>query len=187
MTISNTIRVLAFSGSLRKDSYNTMLLNAITKIVPDEIEVVIFNSMAQIPLFNPDNDDESVAIVNEFRSEIKKSDGLLIASPEYAHGISGVLKNTLDWLVSGDEFPYIPVALCNTSPRATHAQIALREVLSTMSANIIEQASIGVALLGTDYNVMDLIKNKEIVELINTNMAIFKSAIIKSDRYLYGK
>ena len=71
----------------------------------------------------------------------RRSDGILISSPEYARGVAGVMKNALDWLVGSYEFPDKPVALINTSPRATHALAALRLTLETMSAQIVEQAS----------------------------------------------
>jgi len=175
----DTIRILAISGSLRKESYNTALINAISKLAPRGIDVVIFNDIGLIPLFNPDRETENVVAVKKLKTELKKSNGLLISSPEYAHGISGVLKNALDWLVSGDEFPYIPVALINTSPRATHAQTALREVISTMSGNIIESASIVVPLLGTDLDTNGIIDNDEMSQHIIEKINIFKENIIQ--------
>ena len=72
-----------------------------------------------------------------FRNAVGKASALIIASPEYAHGISGVSKNALDWLVSYEGFVDKPIALVNASPRARHAFDALHEVLRTMSANII--------------------------------------------------
>jgi NAD(P)H-dependent FMN reductase len=72
----------------------------------------------------------------------------LISSPEYAHGVPGVLKNALDWLVGSLEFPGTPVALINTAPRAVHAQAQLREILTTMSARLVESASITLDLAG---------------------------------------
>jgi len=74
---------------------------------------------------------------------------LLIASPEYAHGVTGALKNALDWLVSFEPFANKPVALLNASPRAHHADASLREILKTMSAELVEPASISIPLLGS--------------------------------------
>jgi len=82
-------------------------------------------------------------------------------------------------LVSGDEFPYIPIALANTSPRATHAQAALREVISTMSGNIIESASIVVPLLGTNLDESGIIDNDEMSQYIIEKINVFKENIIK--------
>lgn len=173
------IRILAISGSLRKESYNTALINAVANLGLKDIEVVIFDEMERIPLFNPDRENENIIAVKNLKNKLKQSNGLLISSPEYAHGISGVLKNALDWLVSGDEFPYIPVALSNTSPRATHAQSALREVISTMSGNVIESATITLPLLGTDCDVNGIIDNDEMSHHIIEKINIFKNKIIE--------
>jgi len=86
--------------------------------------------------------------VLELRAAIGRADLLLIASPEYAHGISGAMKNALDWLVSYEGTVSKPIVLVNTSPRAHHAYESLREVLQTMSAVIVEEASVAVPLLG---------------------------------------
>jgi len=58
------------------------------------------------------------------------------------------MKNALDWLVSSVEFPEKPVALINTSQRAVHSEAQLREILKTMSARMIDEASITLPLLG---------------------------------------
>ena len=93
-----------------------------------------------------------------------------------------MLKNALDWLVSGEEFPYIPVALFNTSPRATHAQAALREVISTMSGKIIQSAAITVSLLGTNLDVNGIIDDDEISKYIIEKLNTFKDEIIECDK-----
>lgn len=176
------IRILCLSGSLRKASYNTALVNAVRELAPPDIEVTIFDDMGLMPLFNPDLEGASLPVVDELQNELKKSDGLMIASPEYAHGISGVLKNALDWLVSGEEFPYIPVALFNTSPRASHAQAALREVIKTMSGNIIEKASISLPLLGSNYDANDIVNHPEIPHVIVKAIHSLRDAIIEHDK-----
>jgi len=104
------IRILALSGSLRKKSYNTAILHAASKLAPAGMEIVVFNEIKNLPLFNPDREDDNILVVNKLLKEVEISNGLIISSPEYAHGISGVLKNALDWLVSSEQFPYIPVA-----------------------------------------------------------------------------
>ena len=66
-------------------------------------------------------------------------DGLVISSPEYAHGIAGSMKNALDWLVSSVEFPGKAFSLINSSLRAERAQAQLREVLKTVSGEVVEE------------------------------------------------
>ena len=73
---------------------------------------------------------------------------MLISSPEYARGVAGAMKNALDWLVGSAEFPGKPVALINASPRSVHADAQMRTTLVTMSARLIEDASITLPLLG---------------------------------------
>ena len=136
-----SLKLLAMSGSLRKSSYNTAAIKALKILAPGHIKITIGN-IGDLPLFNPDREGEEIPALQQLKSLLKESAGLIIASPEYAHGISGPLKNALDWMVSGEEFPYKPIMLINTSPRASHAQASLKEVLSTMSGNIIEKSNV---------------------------------------------
>ena len=87
------------------------------------------------------------------------SDALIIAAPEYAHGVPGVLKNALDWLVASENFAGKPVALINTSPRALHAQASLREILSTMAARVMPEAFAAIPLTGRTVAADDILAN----------------------------
>jgi len=118
-------------------------------LAPVDVEITFYAGLGQLPHFNPDLDtDPPPEQVRALRQEIANSDGLIICSPEYAHGIAGSMKNALDWLVSSVEFPEKPVALINTSQRAVHAEDQMREILKTMSARMIDEASITLPLLG---------------------------------------
>jgi len=89
-------KILAISGSLRKDSYNTTILRNAVKLAPENIEIEIAD-IHDIPLLNQDNESpmpESVALLKQ---KIEAADGILFASPEYNYSIGGVLKNVLDW------------------------------------------------------------------------------------------
>lgn len=91
------MKVLAFAGSLRAASYNRALLRAAVDLAPEGLAVTI-HELAELPLFNDDLDvDGGPAPVAAFRSAIAAADALLIATPEYNHGPSGVIKNALDW------------------------------------------------------------------------------------------
>ena len=98
------MRILAISGSLRTGSSNTMLLRAAVALAPQAFEVSVYDGLATLPHFNPDQDNEAAPPpVVDFRSQLHASDGVLISSPEYAHGVPGVLKNALDWVVASGE------------------------------------------------------------------------------------
>jgi NAD(P)H-dependent FMN reductase len=144
------MKVLAICGSLRSVSINRRLLHAAIRLSPTGMEIVMSPDIGILPLYNPDLERCVPVQVKRFRTQVAVSQALLIASPEYAHGVTGTLKNALDWLVSFEPFANKPVALLNASPRAHHADAALREILKTMSAELVEAASITVPLLGAE-------------------------------------
>ena len=103
----------------------------------------IDSDVGKLPLYNPD-------LEHYVPDQVADSQALLVADPEYAHGVTGTLKNALDWLVSFEPFANKPVALLNASPRAHHADAALREILKTMSAELVEATSITILLLSAE-------------------------------------
>ncbi|MDE1851345.1 MAG: NAD(P)H-dependent oxidoreductase [Candidatus Micrarchaeota archaeon] len=90
------IRILGIAGSLRKGSLNRMLLNASREFLPDGVELEVFD-LAGIPLYNQDDEDPLPERVAQFKERIKDADAVLIASPEYNHSMTPVIKNALDW------------------------------------------------------------------------------------------
>ncbi|MDR0245515.1 MAG: NAD(P)H-dependent oxidoreductase [Burkholderia sp.] len=151
MAIATTRRIdiVALCGSLRSQSYNAALLDAAARIAPSGMRIVRFDRLGEFPLFNPDAEYPSPQPVRDLIDRLNAADGMLIASPEYAHGVTGVMKNALDWVVGCEAVVAKPVAVLNASPRATHADAALRETLSVMSARIVEPASIALPILGS--------------------------------------
>lgn len=142
------MNVLALCGSLRAASTNRMLLEACARVAaPDRVD--LFGGLGALPLFNPDAESDLPVPVRALHAEIERCDALLIASPEYAHGVTGVLKNALDWLVSFPPFADKPVAIFNASPRSVHADAALREILITMSADLVADACLALPLRST--------------------------------------
>src|SRR6185503_5853507 len=98
------IRILAISGSLREASSNSALLAVAASLGIGSVEVSIYHELGLLPPFNPDHDrDPAPAAVDRFRARLQASDAVLIACPEYAHGVPGVMKNALDWLVGSGE------------------------------------------------------------------------------------
>jgi chromate reductase, NAD(P)H dehydrogenase (quinone) len=172
------MKIVAISGSLRAGSGNTAVLRAAARLAPSGVAIVLFDGLGELPFFNPDLDgDQPPASVTAFRSLIGSADGLLISSPEYARGVAGVLKNALDWLVASLEFPDKPVALINTSPRATHALAALTLTLETMSARLVRDACITLPLLGTTSDEETIVDNNELAEPLRSALARFAASI----------
>src|SRR5215470_4456945 len=171
------MQILAISGSLRAASTNTVLLNAAVALAPENLKIIVYAGLANLPHFNPDLDNDATEAVNDFRSQLAKSAGVIISSPEYAHGVPGVLKNALDWLVASGELYEKPVALFSASPRATFAQASLTVTLSVMSVRLIEEASVIVPLLGKKIDVPGLIAAPDISHAIRSALVTFAHVI----------
>jgi NAD(P)H-dependent FMN reductase len=172
------MKILAISGSLRSRSSNTAVLRAMARLAPAGVDIALFEGIAELPFFNPDLDGAQVPQpVATFRALIGGADGILICSPEYARGVAGVLKNALDWLVASFEFPNKPVALINTSPRATHALAALTLTLETMSAQLVMDASITLPLLGTANDETSIVADNALAEPLRGAIARFAASI----------
>jgi len=173
-----TLNILAISGSLRAASINSALLRTAARLAPPEMEITVCSVVGELPLFNPDLESDAPPSVTRLRDQVATSDALLIASPEYAHGVSGAIKNTLDWLVSCEAVVNKPVAVLNASPRAQHADAALRETLKTMSAVIVESASLTIPLLGANIAESDMAETPAIAHAIRASLAALYGAVV---------
>jgi NAD(P)H-dependent FMN reductase len=167
------LRILAISGSLRTASSNTALLRAAAILAPEGVEINVYDGLGDLPHFNPDLEGAEPPSVQDFWAQVRASDGMLLSTPEYAHGVPGVLKNALDWLVGDTEFSGKPVALLNASPRATYAHASLLETLTVMSARIVSEASLTVSLLGKNFAEADIAVHPEIAGVLRAAIVAF--------------
>jgi NAD(P)H-dependent FMN reductase len=159
------LKILAISGSLRALSTTTAVLQAAVQLAPSKVEIEIYEGLGTLPHFNPDLDKEPPAeAVGELRAMLRASDGVVICSPEYAHGVPGVMKNALDWVVGSGEFVEKPVALINASPYATFAYAALAETLRTMSAQLVPEASVTLPIRSGKPDAAQILASGEISE-----------------------
>jgi chromate reductase len=134
--------LVGISGSLRKGSHNTMLLEAMKELLPEGVELTV-RPIDDIPLYNGDLDvDGGPDSVRALKADIDAADGLIIATPEYNYGVPGVLKNVIDW-VSRPAFKSAlvgkPVAIVGAAPGivgTARAQADLRNVLFGTLANV---------------------------------------------------
>jgi NAD(P)H-dependent FMN reductase len=139
------MRIFAISGSLQAGSSNTRLAEAVRDLAPDGVEVDVFESVGALPHFNPDL--VAPGSVSDFRERITEADGVLIASPEYAHEMPGSLKNALDWLVGTGELYGKRVAIVIVSPRpngGVYAREAIERTLHAQGSEIVWSATLGV-------------------------------------------
>ena len=143
------MKILAVSGSLRAGSSNVTLLRTLPLVAPPGLEFTFRAPLDALPFFNPDVEQAGPpSPVERWRAEIRDHDALVICSPEYAHGVPGVLKNALDWLVGGVEIVGKPIAVIQTSLPSTTAHTSLLEILSVMGGRIVPEASVAIPLRG---------------------------------------
>jgi chromate reductase len=133
------MKLLGVSGSLRAASFNTALLRAAQDCAPDGVTIEIFG-LHDLPLFNQDVEDQGdPAPVKAWKDAVRAADALLLACPEYNGGVTGVLKNAIDWASRGQPSALAGKTAClvGASPGVTgtvRAQDALRQSLRKVSA-----------------------------------------------------
>jgi chromate reductase len=139
------MRILGLSGSLRRDSHNTRLLRGVAELLPDGVELVLFDRLAAIPPYNEDDEHQTPPAVAALKAAIAGADAVLVATPEYNASIPGVLKNALDWVSRPvDSTPLLgkPAAVIGASTSlfgAVWAQAEARKVLSTIGARVVDR------------------------------------------------
>ena len=138
------MKVLAVSGSLRRDSHNTQLLRAAVELAPEEIEVELWDGLRDLPLYDQDLESgELPESVQRLREEWGAADAILFATPEYNGSVPGVLKNAIDWAsrpVRESALTNKTVAVIGASPGqfgAMWAQADLRKILGVAGARVV--------------------------------------------------
>jgi chromate reductase len=187
--VPEVVRVLTVSGSLRAVSSNGAVLDALAALAPADLAVVRYAGLADLPAFNPDLDGDGAALppaVADWRARVAAADALVVCSPEYAHGVPGALKNALDWLVSGPEVPGLPVAVINATTRAHLAHASLVETLRTMSADVVEEASIALALAADQRTAPVILADPDASRRLTDVLEAMRRAVAGGHRLLQG-
>ena len=137
------MKLLTLCGSLRARSSNRAMLRAYERLALPGISFEHYEGLGALPHFNPDLDCEPVPPeVAVLRAMIARADAVVISTPEYMHALPGSFKNALDWLTSDPAFLGKPVVILHASRGSAWALDSLKEVLGTMSARILESASV---------------------------------------------
>ncbi|MCG2617209.1 NAD(P)H-dependent oxidoreductase [Terrimonas sp. NA20] len=151
--MSSIINIAAISGSLRKGSYNTMLMNSLEDLLPEGMKLTIVK-YDDVPMYNADLDlpdaTQRPEPVVKLREQLAAAQGIVIVSPEYNYSIPGVIKNAIDWASRGEDSPLLkkPVALMGVTPYTwgtTRMQVAFHPVFEFLNMKPVYKPEITVA------------------------------------------
>ncbi|MCR4276024.1 MAG: NAD(P)H-dependent oxidoreductase [Candidatus Parcubacteria bacterium] len=138
------MNIIAISGSLRKGSYNTALVRALSALTPPEMQIEMVE-IGNLPLFNQDGEANFPSAAQALKDKIEAADGVIIATPEFNRSISGVLKNAIDWASrpwGKNSFAGKPVLTAGVSVGKIGTAVAqshLRQILTYLDMQVIGQ------------------------------------------------
>ena len=182
------MKVLAISGSLRRDSYNTKLLRAAEELLPSAVEFEFWDRLKEIPPYDEDDDVQPAPpAVAALRGAIAEADAVLFATPEYNSSIPGQLKNAVDWVsrpLATNPLRNKPVVVIGASSGAFGAvwsQGELRKVLAATGARVVD-AEVAVGHAPTKFDeageLVDEAVREQLVEAIDALLAELPSWIL---------
>lgn len=173
--------VCGIAGSLRRDSYNRALLRAARDLAPDGMQIRIFDDLAEIPPYNADVESAGdPPPVRALKTAIAEADALLVATPEYNHGVPGVLKNAIDWASRPAGKSVLvgkPAAVFGASPGVTgtaRAQSQLRQAFVFTNTPVLPQPEVLVFRAPEKFNEQGALtheKTREFVGLLLDGLA----------------
>jgi chromate reductase, NAD(P)H dehydrogenase (quinone) len=155
--MADNFKILGFAGSLRRASFNKALLREARELLPDGVELEIFD-IEGIPPYNQDLENNPPPRVSEFKTKIRAADAILIATPEYNYSMPGVMKNAIDWASRpyGDNaFDGKTAAIMGASIgmiATARAQYHLRQSLVFFDVHAINRPEVMVAFAATKFD-----------------------------------
>jgi chromate reductase, NAD(P)H dehydrogenase (quinone) len=178
-----TLKVVGFSGSLRRGSLNSAALRALTALVPADLAIDIFD-LSPIPLYNDDlrTKEGYPEGVQSFRDALKAADGVLIATPEYNYSIPGVLKNAIDWASRPPEQPFDgkPIAILGASPGAlgsARAQYHLRQCFIYLNGQVMNRPEVMIGAANSKFDADGNLTDQGTADFLKKFLAAFADHI----------
>jgi chromate reductase, NAD(P)H dehydrogenase (quinone) len=177
------LKVVGFSGSLRRGSLNSAALRALTALVPADLAIDIFD-LSPIPLYNDDlrTKEGYPEGVQSFRDALKAADGVLIATPEYNYSIPGVLKNAIDWASRPPEQPFDgkSIAILGASPGAlgsARAQYHLRQCFIYLNGLVMNRPEVMIGGANSKFDAEGNLKDQGTADFLKGFLAAFADHI----------
>ncbi len=155
--MTDKIKIVGFTGSLRRNSYNKAALRAAQKLLPEDAVLDIID-LSDIPFFNEDVEAQGLPdAVAVFKKKLSEADAILISTPEYNFSIPPVLKNALDWASRGDVLPLYgkPLAIMSASPSmlgGARVQYHLRQVCVSLNLIPLNKPEVFIANASTKFD-----------------------------------
>ncbi|WP_207532025.1 NADPH-dependent FMN reductase [Desertivirga arenae] len=184
------MKIAGICGSLRKGSYNWLLLKAAEELLPEGLSLTIA-SIDELPLYNADLDfpltTERPETVNIFRDTLAEADGVLIVSPEYNYSIPGGLKNAVDWASRGSDSPLLnkPVALMGASPGllgTVRMQLAFLPVFQFLNMQVIHKPEVLISQANTKFDEDGNLLDSKAKELISRKLENLKAHLLNNQK-----
>ncbi len=181
---NGTLRILGIAGSLRKGSYNAAALRAARELAPAGMSIETFD-IAPIPLYNEDVKQQGFpSAVQELRRVVKEADGLLLVTPEYNYSVSGVLKNTIDWVSRPPEQPFDgkPIAIMGASMGTlgtARAQYHLRQMFVFLNGHVMNRPEVMITQAQTKFDAEGKLTDQPTRDFIAALLTAFKGWVIR--------
>ena len=182
------MRILAVSGSLRRESHNTQLLRAALEAALEGVEVELWDGLRDVPLYDQDLDTtEPLESVRRLREAWGAADAILFATPEYNGSVPGVLKNAIDWAsrpVRESSLTNQTVSVIGASNGqfgAMWAQADLRKILGTAGARVVGD-ELPVARASEKFDAEGRLLDGELVERLRLVLDTLASEAVDSAR-----
>lgn len=151
--MDNRKKILAICGSTRSNSTNHRLIKAMSELSKDIFDIHLYDRLMHLRQFNPDDENENVSKeVLSFRHLLSTADGVIICTPEYAHGVPGSLKNAIDWTVGTSGFSQKPTMLITASTDGKFGHQSLLETLNVIEAKNTQDLQLLISFASTKVN-----------------------------------
>lgn len=182
--MSSMIKVAAFSGSLRKGSYNSAVLRACKQLVPDDVSLEILD-IKLIPLYNEDlRVDSDPEAVIEFKRDLANAEAILIAAHEYNYSMPGVLKNAIDWASRPSETsPMLskPLAIVSCGGRfgALRSAVHLAQVAAYLDMHLLHKPEVIIPRVWDKFDDHGTLIDDELRERLRLMLVKYKEWILR--------